>query len=156
MRLFVPTASKNVVATMQSLFFLLCSSGLCVTNCLVWRVYLHSTRVTATQQTFICHPFLWSAPLRVWHIVFHFSDFGLSLHPVLHIQILFFQISIWQSVWVVAWWMEQQARGCGCCSPAKYLNWRWWSESIKRHQFSRERLWKYARDVTTSTVPPNS
>jgi len=32
MLLFVPTASKNVVAMMQSLFFLLCSSGLCVTN----------------------------------------------------------------------------------------------------------------------------
>jgi len=46
MRLFVPTANKNIVATMQSLIFLLVLSGLCVTNCLVWRVYLRSTRVT--------------------------------------------------------------------------------------------------------------
>jgi hypothetical protein len=49
--LFVPTASKDAVAMMQSLFFLLCSSSLCVTNCLVWRVYLCSTRVTAIKQT---------------------------------------------------------------------------------------------------------
>jgi hypothetical protein len=61
-------ASKDVVAMIQSLFFLLCPSGLCVTKCLVWRVYLHSTRVTVIKQTFICHPFLWRAPLRVRHI----------------------------------------------------------------------------------------
>jgi len=31
-RLFVPTASKDVVAMMQSLCFVFCSYGLCMTN----------------------------------------------------------------------------------------------------------------------------
>ena len=64
-RLFVPTATKVVVATMQSLVFLLCSSGLCVTNCLVWRVYLCSNTVVTgwNKQTSICHPFLLKGPI---------------------------------------------------------------------------------------------
>jgi len=71
MRLFVPTASKDVVAMMQSLFFLLCSSGLCVTNSIVWRVYLLIDNVVTgcNKQTYICHPLLlkgpiWSSRLR--------------------------------------------------------------------------------------------
>ena len=69
MRLFVPTASKNVVATMQSLFFLLCSSGLCMTNGLVWRVQIHSTSFNENvltgsyEQTFICYPFRLKGPI---------------------------------------------------------------------------------------------
>jgi len=46
MRLFVPTASKDVVATRHRIFLLLYSSDLLMTNCLVWSVYLRSPWVT--------------------------------------------------------------------------------------------------------------
>jgi hypothetical protein len=36
MRMCVPAANTDVLAMMQSLFVLLCSSGLCVTTSLVW------------------------------------------------------------------------------------------------------------------------
>jgi len=66
-----------------------------VTKCLVWREYLRSTRVTAIiwgqaaiNGTLSAILFFEGPHLELDNIVFHFSDFGLSLHPVLHRELV--------------------------------------------------------------------
>jgi hypothetical protein len=67
--------------------------------------------------------FIWRIPFRAQDTVFHFSDFGMSLLPQCCIEsLLFFPVSISQSVWVVAWWVDH-IRSQGSWGPAKYLNW---------------------------------
>ena len=95
--------------------------------------------------------FIWRAPFRGWDIAFHFSDLRLSLHPQCCLEsLLFYPISISQSVWGVAYWVDQ----------AKYLNWLLTQIVMTRGfqglQFSWGRFWKCARGVTTSMVLPKS
>jgi hypothetical protein len=83
MRLFVPTPSKDAALTLQSLVFLLCSSDLCVTNRLVWRVLIQSTRFTAI----MC----WQAGTRpLCAILVFWSRTWLSLHPQCCIESIVF------------------------------------------------------------------
>jgi hypothetical protein len=81
---------------MHRLFLLLYSSGLWMTNCLAWRVYLHSTWVTAIiwwqaaiSRTLSTILFFEGPHLEVDNIAFHFSDFKLSLDPVLHRKLVY-------------------------------------------------------------------
>jgi hypothetical protein len=48
--------------------------------------------------------FFWKAPISDWDIAFHFSEFELSWHPVLHreLVVLFFPLSISELVCLVA------------------------------------------------------
>jgi len=162
MKLYVPTASMEVLAMPQSLFLLLCCSGLCVTDCIEWRVYPRSTRVSdniatgCNKQNFICHRFFVGPHLQKDNIAFHFSHFGLSLHPQCCIDsLLFFPVTIWQSVCVTI--MSRPSKKPRLLQQNMWTDcWQWQSDSIKQHQFRWGRSWRCARGVKTSTIPPNS
>jgi len=66
-------------------------------RCLVWIVYQHSTRFTgiiwwqAAISRPLCAILFFEGPhLELDNIAFHFSDAGLSLHPVLHRELVIF------------------------------------------------------------------
>jgi len=60
------------------------SSVLCVTNCLVWIVYLLNDNMVIgySKNTYSIYlpSFYFEGPHLEQEIAFHFSDFGLSLH----------------------------------------------------------------------------
>ena len=125
MSLFVPTASKDVVATRHRLFLLLYSSGLWMTNCLVWSVYLRSPWVTvitwwqaAISRTLSAILFFEGPHLDLDNIAFHFPDFGLSLDPVFHTELVFLPINHL----IVGVSGVDLTSGQGCSIRAKYLN----------------------------------
>jgi len=125
MRLFVPTASKDVVAMTQSLLFLLCSSGLCVTNSIVWTVYLLSVNVVTgcNKQTYICHPLLLKGPSYSSGLRFTPQTLGWVYITVVLQRQLVSSKSAFHCQYECWHKMSRPTRGCSCCRPAKYLNW---------------------------------
>jgi hypothetical protein len=61
MRLFAPTASRDILAMIKAYF----SCSVHLAECLVWRGYLLSDNVVTSynKQTYICHPFLLKGPI---------------------------------------------------------------------------------------------
>jgi len=134
-----------------------------VCDYLVWRVYLCSTRVivimwwqAATSRPLSAILFFEGPHLQLDNTAFHFSDFRLSLHPVLHRELAILPIMHLRDG-VSGGIMSRPRKRTWFLQPSEISELTvdteyWWSKSIKqckfiwgRSQSSRGRFWKCAR-----------